>query len=274
MSPELKHIEALARLAGNAAMRYYGTTAVEYKSANSPVTAADRAANECILAGLAAAFPEDPVLSEESADLRTRLDSERVWIVDPLDGTKEFLAQNGEFSIMIGLVENGRPTLGVVYLPATNVLFSAQLGAGASVERFGEREPLRCLEVNGGPLRLVVSRSHADPVLLQMQAALQIDDVLSSGSVGIKCARIAERERDLYIHPSPYLKEWDTCAPEMILLEAGGLVLDCTGVALRYNKPVPVQTHGIVACAPGAMPRVMAAITPIYARRNEAQLPA
>ncbi|HEX6559498.1 MAG TPA: 3'(2'),5'-bisphosphate nucleotidase CysQ, partial [Longimicrobiales bacterium] len=209
-------MEALARFAGNTAMRYYGTATVQNGSNTAPVTEADRASNECIVAGLLAAFGNDPVLSEESADSQARLTSRRVWIVDPLDGTKEFLAQNGEFAVMIALAVAGTPTLGVVYLPATNVMYSAEAGAGAWVEKLGERSELKC-EYVSGPLRMVSSRSHADPTLLEMQAALHITDVQPSGSVGIKCARIAEGERDVYIHPGPYLKEWDTCAPEIIL---------------------------------------------------------
>jgi 3'(2'), 5'-bisphosphate nucleotidase len=264
MSAELKKVEALARLAGKAALRFYGDVAAEYKAANSPVTAADRASNEVIAAGLGAAFPGDPILSEESRDSLDRLKSERLWIVDPLDGTKEFLAQNGEFSVMIGLAVRGEPVLGVVYLPAVDVLYSAQRGGGAWVTRAGLTERLTCEHVNGKPLRMVGSRSHPDPLLLKMQEALGITDVRPSGSVGIKCALIAERERDLYVHPVPYLKEWDTCAPEAILREAGGAVSDCTGAPLRYNKREPVQPHGIVACAPGGMARVLGRVTRIF----------
>lgn len=268
ISSELKHVEALARFAGNTAMRYYGTATVQNGSTASPVTEADRASNDCIVAGLKAAFGRDPVLSEESADSQARLSSDRVWIVDPLDGTKEFLAQNGEFSVMIALAVGGVPALGVVYLPATNVLYSAEAGAGAWVERMGERRALVC-EYASGPLRMVASRSHPDSLLQQMQEALHITDVMPSGSVGIKCARIADGERDVYIHPGPYLKEWDTCAPEIILREAGGTVTDCTGSPLTYNKAVPLQTHGILACAPGVLARVLVGITPIYAMRGE-----
>src|SRR5262245_9805446 len=264
MSEELKKVEAIARLAGQAALRFYGTVAAEYKEGNSPVTAADRAANDCILAGLHEAFPGDAILSEESQDSLDRLEEDRLWIVDPLDGTKEFLAQNGEFSVMIGLAVRGEPVLGVVYLPATDVLYSAERGAGAWVERAGQRERLACEHVNGKPLRMVGSRSHPDPLLVSMQHALGITDVRPSGSVGIKCALIAEKERDLYIHPVPYLKEWDTCAPEAILREAGGGVSDCTGAPLRYNTRDPVQPHGIVACAPGGMARVLGRVTRIY----------
>lgn len=269
ISAELKSLEALARLAGNAAMRYYGVATIRNGSVSSPVTEADRASNECIMVGLQEAFGSDPVLSEESADSLARLSATRLWIVDPLDGTKEFLAQNGEFSVMIALVVNGTPTLGVVYLPADNVLYSAELGMGAWVERFGERHALQCPYFSGGPLRMIASRSHSDTMLQQMTEALQVSDVVSSGSVGIKCARIAEGERDVYVHPGPYLKEWDTCAPEIILREAGGEITDCTGLPLTYNKAVPIQTRGIVAGAPGVLARVLAGITPVYAMGRE-----
>lgn len=263
-SGELKVAEALAREAGRAALRHYGTASAEYKEGNSPVTAADHAANGVIVPGLADAFPGDAILSEESKDSPERLAAERVWIVDPLDGTKEFLSQNGEFSIMIGLAVGGRAVLGVVYLPDGDVLYSAADAMGAWVERGGARKRLT-RDRPTGALRLVGSRSHADPLLERMREALAITDVAPCGSVGVKCSRIAEDARDLYIHPVPYLKEWDTCAPEVLLREAGGTVTDCLGEPLRYNKPDPVQPHGILACAPGSLDAVLETVRPIYA---------
>jgi 3'(2'), 5'-bisphosphate nucleotidase len=114
-------------------------------------------------------------------------------------------------------------------------------------------------------LRLVGSRSHPDPLLLRMQESLGITDVRPSGSVGVKCALIAEGERDLYIHPVPYMKEWDTCAPEVLIREAGGDVTDCYGDPLRYNKPDPAQPHGIIACAPGVATSVLQRVSPLFA---------
>ena len=253
-----------ARAAGAAAMRFYGNASSVSKGDGSPVSQADHAANQVIVEALRAAFPADAILSEESKDSAERLSAKRVWIVDPLDGTKEFLAQNGEFSIMIGLVEDGEPDLGVVYLADGDVLYGAVRGMGAWVERDGERSALLREAFAGGGLRLVGSRSHADTLLLAMQEGLGITDVVPCGSVGVKCSRIATGERDLYIHPVPFLKEWDTCAPEVILREAGGWVSDCRGEPLRYNKPDPRQPHGIVACAPGCADDVLSVIQPIY----------
>lgn len=254
-----------AQAAGRAAMRFYGSAQAVSKEGGSPVTEADHAANRVIVDALSAAFPGDAILSEESADSAARLSAQRVWIVDPLDGTKEFLAQNGEFAIMIGLAIGGRAVLGVVYQPANDVLFYAAEGEGAWIRRGGgEALPLRAGAPPQAGLRLVGSRSHPDPLLVRMQEALGITDVRPSGSVGVKCGLIALGQRDLYVHPVPYLKEWDTCAPEAILRHAGGSVADCNGEPLRYNKPDPRQPHGIVACGPGVLDGVLATIRPVY----------
>lgn len=246
-------------------MEFYGENDRDLKGDSSPVTRADHAANDRILAALRKAFPGDAVLSEESTDSPERLHAQRVWIVDPLDGTKEFLARNGEFSVMIGLAVGGEPVLGVVCLPALGILYGAERGAGAWVQRAGEAIPLRCCPTDPRAVRLVGSRSHSDPLLTAIQESLGVTDVLSCGSVGVKCARIAEGERDLYVHPVPYLKEWDTCAPEVVVREAGGWISDCFGEPLRYNKPIPVQPHGILASGPESPAHVRATVLDVYA---------
>jgi 3'(2'), 5'-bisphosphate nucleotidase len=257
-----------ARAGGRAAMRFYGSARVMEKEGGSPVTEADHAANRVIVDALSAAFPGDAILSEESADSAARLAAERVWIVDPLDGTREFLAQNGEFAVMIGLAVGGRAVLGAVFQPADDLLFAGAQGSGAWLTRGGETVPLRCGAPGADGLRLVGSRSHPDALLVRMQEALGVTDVRPSGSVGVKCGLIARGERDLYVHPVPYLKEWDTCAPEAILRAAGGDVTDCRGGPLRYNKPDPRQPHGMVACGPGVLERVRAPIRRVYGGRG------
>ncbi len=253
-----------ARAGGRAAMAFYDTSAAETKADGSPVTEADHAANRVIVNAIRDALPADAILSEESKDSSERLSAERVWIVDPLDGTKEFLSRNGEFSVMIALAEAGAPVLGVVYLPALDVLYGAAKGRGAWVERDGDRTYLSRGAADVAALRLVGSRSHPDPLLVRMQEGLGIVDVEPCGSVGVKCGRVAEGRRDLYLHPVPYLKEWDTCAPEIVLREAGGWVSDCRGEPLVYNKEDPRQPHGIVACAPGCAEDVLRVIEPLY----------
>jgi 3'(2'), 5'-bisphosphate nucleotidase len=261
---ELEVAVAAARAGGAAAMEHYGTTRSVAKADASPVTAADHAANDAILARLREAFPTDAFLSEEKRDDLARLEFGRVWVVDPLDGTKEFLARNGEFSIMIGLAVAGRAVMGVVFLPDPDVLYAAAAGGGAWVDRGGSRQRLVVDTADPEALRLVGSRSHPDPLLTRMQLALGITDVEPCGSVGVKCSRIADGRRDLYIHPVPYLKEWDTCAPEVVVVEAGGTVTDCRGAPLRYNKRDPRQPHGIVACGGGLGGDVLRVVSPIY----------
>lgn len=265
---ELEHATGAALAAGAAAMRHYGSASATRKAGGSPVTEADHAANDIILARLGEAFPRDPVLSEESRDSPARLRARRVWIIDPLDGTKEFLAQNGEFAVMIGLALDGRASAGVMYLPARGLLFRAAAGAGAWL-RAGAEPGWERLEPPPAtpPLRLVGSRSHADPFLAELASRLATRDVRPSGSVGVKCSLIARGERDLYVHPVSHLSEWDTCAPEVVLREAGGTVLDCLGSPLRYNKERPVQPHGILACGPGAE-RAIPVVTELYEARR------
>lgn len=263
---ELAVVARLAREAGTAALGFYGNIPMEY-SGTSPVTAADRASNDVIVTGLKSAFPDDAILSEESADTPDRLGAARVWIVDPLDGTKEFIARNGEFSVMIGLAIDGRAVLGVVYRPDGDVMYCAAPGSGSWVERAGTRHELQCTSDNTGAPRMVGSRSHNDALIQQIGDTLGVTDVKVSGSVGLKCALIAENFRDLYVHPVPYLKEWDTCAPEVILREAGGHVSDCFGEPLQYNKKNPVQPNGIIACTSAIAGRVVEVVRPLY---NEA----
>lgn len=258
-SVEIAAAALAARAGGNAVMNHYGSRAAVLKDGGSPVTAADHASSEAIIAIIQGAFPDDAILCEETADNPDRLDARRLWIVDPLDGTKEFLAQNGEFSIMVGLVVDGRPVVGAVYLPAMDTMYTAAEGAGAWRDSGARRTSLTCDNRSGG-LRIVTSRSHADATVESLCATLPITERRLSGSVGIKCALIAVGDCDLYAHPVPYMGEWDTCAPEVLLREAGGTVTDCQGDRLRYNKPVPTQPHGILACAPGLHGQVLPAV--------------
>ena len=229
-------------------------------TAEDPVTLADHAANDAILEFLRERTAE-PVLSEESRRPDEVSEAERLWIIDPLDGTKEFIARNGEFSVMVGLAETGRALLGAVYQPAAGRLYLGDVTRGAwLVQDPGTtsetRSTLRISGSSGQPLRLIRSRSHPDPALADLESRLAPLEVVISGSVGIKCARIARGDADLYVHPVAFLKEWDTCAPEAVLRGAGGLVTDCLGGPLRYGKPEPVQPRGIFCGRPDIHERV------------------
>jgi len=246
---ELDAAMRLARDAGAIIRAFYEVPpTVRWKDPTEPVTEADRAANVFLVKQLAQLFPEDGILAEESKDDLSRLRRRRVWIVDPLDGTAEFIAHNGEFVVMIGLVEDGEPVVGVVYQPINDVLYGAARGSGAFVEEFGERTALQVSAKSDlREFRLVVSRSHRPALLDAIIAAMRLQRERPLGSVGLKIGLIARQQADFYVHPNPGTKEWDTCAPDVILREAGGLMTDCWGRALRYNQPDIVRRFGVLA---------------------------
>lgn len=245
---------------GAAACTFYGGAyEIEEKSRNNPVTAADHASNRAILSVLGAERPDDGILSEESPPPAEERLGGRLWVVDPLDGTKEFIAQNGEFSVMVGLAVDGRTVLGAVQQPAIDRVFVGIVDVGAwtlTAERDAngvqtgwaveslELDPAASHE---GPVRFVRSRSHPDERLTIIAQELGDIEEVISGSVGIKCALVARDAADLYVHPVPFLKEWDTCAPEAVLRGAGGRVTDCAGQPLEYGSPDPRQHGGIFA---------------------------
>lgn len=249
---------ARAALAGGSAVagRYMEDQQVDSGQWGGPVTEADRASHRAILDILEPLSPADVIVSEEDGEDGAEVAREgRVWLVDPLDGTREFIARNGEFSVMVGLAVDGRARVGAVYQPVPERLFLGVVGSGAwLVEGPGRSTGLRSLEVSNGkgvgPTRIVRSRSHGDERLEGLAGLPGGIEWVVSGSVGIKCAMIALGEADLYVHPVPYLKEWDTCAPEAILVGAGGRVTDCLGAELRYGKADPHQPGGIFAARP------------------------
>lgn len=262
MAPDLATAAQAAVLGGRAALSYYGSRDLDVrrKGENDPVTAADHASNQAALAAIHRDRPEDPILSEESPPPVTDRLADRMWALDPLDGTKEFIAQNGEFSVMVGLATHGAAVLGAVYQPAHDELYLGIVDRGAwhvaGVQHAPAARPLRIAGSPGVPLRFVRSRSHPDATLQNLQAALHPVDVVVSGSVGVKCALIASGGADLYVHPVPFLKEWDTCGPEAVLRGAGGIVTDCAGQRLRYGKQDLAQRGGIFAARSDVWHRV------------------
>ncbi|HKP71377.1 MAG TPA: 3'(2'),5'-bisphosphate nucleotidase CysQ [Pyrinomonadaceae bacterium] len=259
----------LARAAGAAALVHYGGVLdIVHKSENEdPVTQADHAANDVIVEGLQREFPADGLLSEETLDTVRRLSLPRVWMVDPLDGTKGFIAGNGDFAVQIGLAERGESVVGVVYLPVPDLLYYAARGAGAWVVR-PETQPERLRvsdEKDFARMRLAASRNHHSPRLDAVVRALGVTEEIRRGSVGIKTGLIAERQCDLYIHLSPRTKQWDTCAPEAILHEAGGRLTDLWGVPVRYNTEDVRNLNGLVAANSAAHPLIVERLAPLLA---------
>jgi 3'(2'), 5'-bisphosphate nucleotidase len=266
---ELRVALELAREAGAAILDLYeGPLEIQQKFTaddREPVTQADTLANEIIVSRLQNEFPADGILAEESLDTAHRLDKSRVWMIDPLDGTTGFIDGNGDFAVQIGLSENGACVLGVVYQPLTGVLYRAVRGGGAWVER-GRDEPRqgRVSDTNEiSRMRLAASRSHRSPRMDQVVRSLGLKDEVLRGSVGIKVGLIVEQQCDLYVHLSPRTKQWDTCAPEIILREAGGAISDLFGQPLTYNKADLQNRNGVVASNGVAHAKIIESLRPL-----------
>ena len=259
LSRELETANALARTAGEKILEYYALEIIaEQKRGvdnfSEPVTIADRTASRIIVEGLTAAFPGDAVLSEEEADvMETRLEAEKVWMIDPIDGTWGFLKKDGDFGVQIGLTERGEAVLGVVFLPVHDELFYAAKGAGAFLQKGdGEPEPLRVSDITDFTrMNLASSRNHRSPKMHRIIEEFGFPREIQRGSVGLKVGLIARREADIYIHLSPRTKFWDSCAPQVILEEAGGRMTDLFGSPLRYDLH-DVQNHNGILASNGA----------------------
>lgn len=256
---ELKEASRLAREAGQIILDVYAQDFdVDFKEGSSPVTEADTRANAFIVEALHDAFPADGIVAEETKDQSDALRQGRCWYVDPLDGTKEFIAKNGEFSVMLGLAVDGEATLGVVYQPERDKLYQGVVGQGAFLECSGEREALQVTDTaEPSALRLVVSRSHRSSKIDALVRKLDLRHERPSGSVGLKVGLIAEREADLYVHVSDKSSAWDACGPEAVLRAAGGRFTDLAGDPFHYGGHDLSNRRGILACNAGAFDRVL-----------------
>ena len=239
----------IARDAGSAIMEIYaGEFSVELKGDASPLTCADRASHRVIADGLTAATPGIPILSEEGGDIpyQERAEWSRFWLVDPLDGTKEFIKHNGEFTVNIALVEDGRVIAGVVYVPAQDTLYFGCLEDGCWKSNDGEN--LVPIEVRKADhergLTVVMSRSHPSPELAKYLQEIKVAEALPVGS-SLKLCVVAEGKADLYPRLGPTM-EWDTAAGHAIVEAAGGTVLTEDGTPLRYNKESLLNPYFIV----------------------------
>ncbi len=267
---EIEVATELARAAGAVLLEHYYSPFLVEQKVNAldeleEVTAADREANELIVSRLQKEFPEDGILAEESTDSDHRLEKDRVWLIDPMDGTKNFIARDGDFAVQIGLAVGGESILGVVYQPTRKVLYRAVRGGGAWIEV--EDKPAARMSVSSqtkpSEMVLASSRSHRSPRMERVVSKFGFKNETRRGSVGVKIGLIAEQQADLYLHLSPSTKQWDTCGPEAILAEAGGRLTDLFGQPLRYNGVRIDNRNGIVATNGAAHEMVIENLAPL-----------
>jgi 3'(2'), 5'-bisphosphate nucleotidase len=251
--------EGIIAIARDAAARilavYDSEFAVEHKDDKSPLTAADLAAHHCIVAGLERLTPDIPILSEESAEdvpAIVRREWRRLWLVDPLDGTREFVKRNGEFTVNIALIDDGVSVLSVVQAPVTGDLWHGQLGRGA-FRRDGDDDVALHVRVPAlAPLRVAASRSHRDPRTEALLQRMGDTEPVPLGS-SLKFCRLAEGGMDVYPRFGP-TSEWDTAAGQCVLEAAGGMVIDPRGRPLRYNQRDTILNGDFLALGDPQLP--------------------
>ncbi len=240
MNQLLDTAKRAARVAGSLIMEQYASADFETKSDGSPVTQADMAANESLIAALKETHI--PILSEETLTIQTPY-PERLWIIDPLDGTKGFIKKTGDFAVMIGLIDQGRPILGVVYVPVSDSLYFAARGMGSWKESPEGKTELR-VSTRTEELRFIRSVNHFSPQMQLLSEVLQAS-LIPLGSIGVKAGLLCEGGGDFFASWGKF-GVWDTCAAEIITLEAGGTVTDHKGHKILYGAPDHLVHNGIV----------------------------
>ncbi|MEX2123792.1 MAG: 3'(2'),5'-bisphosphate nucleotidase CysQ [Woeseia sp.] len=245
----IEPVVATAIAAGAAILEVYATDFdIEAKEDDSPLTLADMSAHRCILDGLGRLTPDMPVISEESGlpDFDLRRAWQRYWLVDPLDGTREFVKRNGEFTVNIALIDHHRPVLGVVHVPVMGKTYVGCEGRGAELRSAdGERHPIHIAVESANPVRVVGSRSHRGASLDAFLEKLENFEMVPMGS-SLKFCLVAEGAADVYPRLGP-TSEWDTAAAQAVAEQAGGAVLQLDGKPLSYNeKPDILNPHFMV----------------------------
>src|SRR5262249_31317394 len=221
---------------------------VDWKSPGDPVTIADREANELIVRKLAQEFPKHAILSEEAPDDLRRLDESHVWMIDPMDGTREFIEHSDEFAVQIGLAVDGIPVVGVVFQPATKKLYYAAAGMGAFLESDGDPIKLHVSPEQRAANMTMAFGKTTRPVRTEaIRQQLGIPNIIRLGSVGLKIGVICEGRAHLYVHTGVRTYLWDTCGPEAILREAGGRLTDMSNEPLNYAAPDARNANGLDA---------------------------
>jgi 3'(2'), 5'-bisphosphate nucleotidase len=248
----IEPVVKVAKEAGDAILEVYATDFdVQNKADASPLTQADLASHKRIVACLEALTPEVPIISEESGlpDFETRSSWGEYWLIDPLDGTKEFVNRNGEFTVNIALIAENRPILGVVHVPVLDKTYIGAEGAGSEIREAGEKpRPIRVAEHSGTPVRVVGSRSHRGASLDAYLGKLGEHDMVPMGS-SLKFCVVAEGSADVYPRLGP-TSEWDTAAAQAVVEQAGGAVLELDGAPLSYNKKDDILNPHFVVVGP------------------------
>lgn len=243
-------VEAIRAAGALAQQGFGGPLEVEHKANNEgPVSNYDLACDALIREHLQAAFPDDALLTEESDDDGTWQTADRVWIVDPIDGTQEYVSGVPQYAVMIGLCIKGQPRFGAVYGPAQDALLIGEVGAGAIMIKQGQQTALKLRTKKPSQAwRIAVSRSHSSPELEQLCDAIAPAQQVPMGSVGLKIASICEGQTDLYLATTTRIKLWDSCGPQAILEAAGGIMVDLFGQPLDYRRQKN-HPRGLLACA-------------------------
>ncbi|BBK30567.1 3'(2'),5'-bisphosphate nucleotidase [Stella humosa] len=248
-APLLPALRAIAARAGDAILGvYHGDHGVRAKADASPLTIADELADRLIVSALRELTPEIPVVSEETVETSgpAAAGARRFWLVDPLDGTKEFIKRNGEFTVNIALVEDGRPIAGIVHIPVLEELFAGAVGAGATLQRKGGApEPIHCRPTPPEGAVVMTSRSHADNAELdRFLEGKAVTERRIAGSA-LKFCRVAEGVADLYPRFGP-TSEWDTAAGQAVVEAAGGRMTMLDGTPFRYGKAPGFLNPGFI----------------------------
>lgn len=247
---ELEVALEAAKIASKKVLEIYNSRNldVEIKEDNSPVTKADKMADKLIREYLFSNFPNYALLTEESSDDKTRLTNDYVWIVDPIDGTKEYVAHSDEFTVNIGLAYNHEPVLGVIVIPVTGEIYYAVKGKGSFYENHGKTVKIHC-NSKTNDLTTLVSRFHSNEVE-QATIKKHSDRIKHQKVVGasIKGCLIAKGEAEMSYRFSDNTKEWDTCAMQAIVEQAGGLILKFDGTPIRYNREDVYNRGGYLIC--------------------------
>ncbi|MBW1691733.1 MAG: 3'(2'),5'-bisphosphate nucleotidase CysQ [Deltaproteobacteria bacterium] len=280
MNEELDHLLETARQAARSAaerirdiyQQYLsgGSIDIRDKGVDDPVTAADMSANQIITRAVKEAFPHHAILTEEEPHTWSETGHEWVWMIDPLDGTRDFIKANGEFVTMVGATHHAEPTIGVVIEPATGLELCAVKSGGAYKSSLSKVEKPTKITAPPSPdlkgLRIAISRSHRDSKVDELIRLLGVQAEISSGSVGRKMALVIHGQADLYVHPSRGTKLWDTCACEVIASEAGLVLLSGTGEPIQYHRPSGdvENRYGLLMCSPAIVDKVVWATRKVW----------